>query len=102
MTYQDLVEYVAAEFLEEIKLDCPCCEKFSEYTDMMQMPAWEVKEEFIALADFGIKELKEQYPGGFLHVDSYSGSITSDEFDEEVPYRTFKRDVVKIINEALK
>ncbi|MBQ2856662.1 MAG: hypothetical protein IJE78_05985 [Bacteroidaceae bacterium] len=99
MKYQDLVKYVADTFIDDISEDFSGCEKFSEYIDIMQMTPSEVKDEFISIADFGITEFIDE---NFIYVDSDTGNVTSDEFDEEVPFRTFKRDVVKLINEALK
>lgn len=99
MKYQDLVKYVADTYIDDISEDFPSCEKFSEYIDIMQMTPSEVKDEFISIADFGITEFIDD---NFIYVDSDTGSVTSDEFEEEVPFRTFKRDVVKLINEALK
>ena len=99
MTYNDLVQQVAKEFIEEISVDLPSCERFSEYVNNMQMTSSEVRDEFISLSDFVIREFKDNH---FIYIDSYTGDVTCDEFDEEVPFRVFKRDVVKLINEALK
>lgn len=101
MRYKDLVNYVADELLSEISEDCPNCESFSEYVDMMQMSVSEVKDEFIALADFGIKDLKSINPDSRIIIDPFTGNVTSNEFDEEIPYRVFKKDVVKIVNANL-
>ena len=102
MFYADLVHYVALSFVNTIREDCPSCGRFSEYTDMMRMTPSEVKEEIISLAEFGIKVLPQRYPINNMYIDPFDGSVGSDEFDEDIPYRIFRKDVVKLINEALK
>ena len=101
MKYQDLVQYVANEFVSTITEDCPSCERFSEYTNIMGMTPSEVKEEFIFFSVFGIKELSDGVSMNELLLDPFTGNIGSIEFDEDIPYKTFKKDVTKLINSML-
>ena len=102
MTYNDLVQHVANEFIDEITEDYSSCESFSEFVDISGMTGAEVKEEFISLADYVIEEFGKDYSDGFIVIDPFTGNIASDEFEEEIPYRMFKKAVVKVVNTALK
>ena len=101
MFYVNLVHYVALDFVDTIRNDCPSCEKFSEYTATMQMTPSEVKEEIVSLAEIGIEELSQLHPINKMYLDPFDGSVGSDEFDGDIPYRVFRKDVVNEVNKIL-
>lgn len=101
MFYADLVHYIALEFVDTIRNDCPSCNTFSEFTDMMHLTSSEVKEEIISLAELGIKDLYQPYQVNQVYLDPFDGSVGSDEFDEDIPYHVFRKDVVKEVNKIL-
>ena len=101
MFYSDLVHYVALDFVDTIRNDCPSCETFSEFTDMMHLTSSEVKEEIISSAILGMKELSQPYPVNQVYIDPFDGDAGSDEFNEDIPYRVFRKDIVKEVNKIL-
>ena len=101
MFYADLVHYIALEFVDTIRNDCPSCNTFSEFTDMMHLTSSGVKEEIISLAEFGLEELSQLNPVNQVYIDPFDGGVGSDEFDEDVPYRVFRKDIVKEVNKIL-
>ena len=101
MFYADLVHYIALEFVDTIRNDYPSCNTFSEFTDMMHLTSSEVREEIVSLAELGMRELTQLYPVNHVYIDPFDGDVGSDEFDEDIPYRVFLKDVVKEVNNIL-